>query len=171
MVVIHLLLKHRLKQHHPRDTEVENEKEKFPVCHTLSSTSLPARMSQQLWQWKSVVPLYSEILSLINFMHGSYRPLCEKKWWLSWRKTLHYSSLSSRPSKTELEGYFRILGITLHKRISCLSDWIDTKSFNFYLIVHLPIFQNIILIPWVFFYNKWYQNIFSAPPFGNNAII
>ena len=79
MVVIHLLLKHRLKQHHPRDTEVENEKEKFPVCHTLSSTSLPARMSQQLWQWKSVVPLYSEILSLTNFMHGSYRPLCEKK--------------------------------------------------------------------------------------------
>lgn len=157
MVVIHLLLKYRLKQHHPRDTEVENEKEKFPVCHTLSSTSLPARMSQQLWQWKSVVPLYSEILSLTNFMHGSYRPLCEKKW--------------SRPSKTELEGYFRILGITLHKRISCLSEWIDTKSFNFYLIVHLPIFQNIILIPWVFFYNKWYQNIFSAPPFGNNAII
>lgn len=50
MVLIHLLLKHRLKQHHPRDTEVENEKEKFPVCHTLSSTFLPARMSQQLWQ-------------------------------------------------------------------------------------------------------------------------
>ena len=68
MVVIHLLLKHRLKQHHPRDTEVENEKEKFPVCHTLSSTSLPARMSQQLWQWKSVVPLYSEILSLTNWV-------------------------------------------------------------------------------------------------------
>ena len=35
----------------------------------------------------------------------------------------HYiTPLSSRPSKTELEGYFRILGITLHKRISCLSD-------------------------------------------------
>lgn len=170
MVVIHLLLKHRLKQHHPRDTEVENEKEKFPVCHTLSSTSLPARMSQQLWQWKRVVPLYSEILSLTNFMHGSYRPLCEKKWWLSWRKALHYSSLF-KSFKNRARRIFQNIGNNL-TQAHLLFKWLNWYQELQFLSNCAPTyFSKYHFNSLSFFYNKWYQNIFSAPPFGNNAII